>query len=172
MFKRKEEGGISLLEVIAVIAIIGILASIAIAGYSVYRERALETQKLTELKSLALEISDTRERTMTPAGYAQTYSTLTADEIKKNADTEQFKVIQYWYQGDLRRIVSNKRDLSDATPDRMKRDKALCVTIAKGKDPVSDSQPELSMSVIIDGTAKSGKTFNSTCPPYLSKHSM
>lgn len=161
MFKRKEEGGISLVEIIAAIAVLGILAAIAIGAYGRYREKAIETQELSELRSLAVEVNDTRARTMTPSGYAYTYQLLTADQIRPNLDEQQFRFVQYIYNGNTRQVKTVDKKLADATPANAVRAERVCITIAKYKDGLVY---DTTHSAVFDGSAYSGKVYKGVCP--------
>ena len=54
LFYRRHDAGFSLIELMAVIAIIGILSTVMFATYSTARERARDSQRITEIKQLQL----------------------------------------------------------------------------------------------------------------------
>lgn len=71
-FRRKKEGGFTLVELMIVIAIIGILAAIAIPQFSAYRERGF-------IASMQSDISSMRNAEEAYFADKSTYTTATTD---------------------------------------------------------------------------------------------
>ncbi len=53
---KKSEGGFTLIELLIVVAIIGILAAIAIPQFAKYRERAYNSQALSDLRNTRTDV--------------------------------------------------------------------------------------------------------------------
>lgn len=58
MKRSSETYGFTLIELMVVVAILGILMAVAVAGYSVFREKAKRVQVLADLKKIQLAIED------------------------------------------------------------------------------------------------------------------
>ena len=89
--------GFTLMELLTVIAIIGILSAVTISTYSGARERARDTQRITELGQLALALEryfdacnqypgalDPSESAGCPSGV--TFGTFAGNPVPKNID--------------------------------------------------------------------------------------
>lgn len=161
MFNRKDENGMSLPEIMVAVIVIGILSAIAIAGWSKYRQTAVEAQAETELSSIALEVNDTQTRTMTPQGYKTTYRGLdlvnsyynSNVSLENNYDPDSFNVKQYHYSG-----ATKKR--AEIPNNSSVRHENICVQISMKNKPVS----QYALHSIVNNSAQSSKVHEGICP--------
>lgn len=153
MLKRKNEYGMSLTEIMVAVVVIGIISAIAVAGWSKYRQTAVEAQAKTEVNDIALEINDTKQRTMTAAGYNTTYAGIPTAKAPEFYDKDSFTFKQYYYNTSKSRTA-----LTSFT--KSARYETICVQLSiKGKPESTNT-----WSSMIQNTASTNQLKKQACP--------
>lgn len=153
MLKRKNEYGMSLTEIMVAVVVIGIISAIAVAGWSKYRQTAIEAQAKTEVNDIALEINDTKQRTMTTAGYNTTYAGIPTAKASEFYDKDSFTFKQYYY--------NTSKDITEITSfANSARYETICVQLSiKGKPESTNT-----WSSMIQNTASTNQLKKQACP--------